>query len=362
MTYIIDAHEDIASSALTFKRDYRQSALVIRKSEIGTPYPIWNEGEATLGWPEYQTGKVAVIFATLFATPFAYKGGDWDVMAYRNPKEAAQVWQDQLDYYSRLCNESPEKFKIILNQKDLAAVLEPWEQGTPGDHPVGLVLSFEGVEGLREPAELEEYYAKGVRLVGPVWAGTRYCGGSNEERDFDKEGFELMEVMASLGIPLDISHMREKAALTALDRFEGTIFASHANARSMIKGSTLERHLSDLTIRRLQERGGVAGVVPFSKFLVPDWTPATPRETVTIKQVAAQIDYYCQLSGNSRHVGIGSDFDGRYGSPNMPIEMETIADVQKLEPVLTEMGYTAEDRQNIFHNNWKKILEMVLPA
>ncbi len=363
MTYIIDAHEDIACGALSFNRDYRLSAAEIRQSELGTEFPIWNNGQATLGWPDYQQGKVAVVFATLFIAPAKYSDGPWDVMAYRDHAEAAKLWQAQLDYYHRLCNESPDKFKLILNQKDLHEVLTPWQAGTTGNHPVGLVLSIEGAEGLREPAELAEYHAQGVRLVGPVWAGTRYCGGTLEERPFDKEGFELMEVMASLGIPLDISHMRERAALTAIDRFEGVVYASHANARVLLKGNTIsERHLTDLTVQRLYEREGVIGVVPFNRFLVPDWTPAVPRETVTIKKVIEQIDHYCQIKGSSKGVGIGSDFDGGFGSPQIPLEMETIADLQKIGPALTEIGYTAVDINNIFHQNWEDTLERILPA
>jgi membrane dipeptidase len=155
--------------------------------------------------------------------------------------------------------------------------------------------------------------------------------------------------------------MRENAALTALDRFEGPVYASHANARALLKGSTNERHLSKLTIDRLFEREGVVGVVPYNKFLIPDWTPSIRRETVTIKKVIEQIDHYCQISGNSNQVGFGSDFDGGFGSPNIPLEMETIADLQKIGPLLVELGYTAQDIDNIFHKNWETTLEKVLP-
>jgi hypothetical protein len=47
MTYIIDAHEDIACAALSFNRNYLHSAAEIRKSEAGTEIPVWNNGEAT---------------------------------------------------------------------------------------------------------------------------------------------------------------------------------------------------------------------------------------------------------------------------------------------------------------------------
>jgi membrane dipeptidase len=361
MTYIIDSHEDIACSALSFNRDILLSAHATRSKEKGTQIPVWNNGETTLGWPDYQTGKIALIFASLFVAPAAYSGGAWDVMAYRDNIEAEKLTRQQIDYYEKLTEEHPDQFRLVRNRRELRAVLTPWEQEPESEHPVGLVMLLEGAEGLRSPLLLEDFYARGLRQVGPVWAGTRYCGGTNEERPFDHEGRALLEVMASLGIPLDISHMRENAALTALDIFEGAVFASHANARAMIKGSTSERHLTDLVIRRVQERGGVIGVVPFNKFLIPDWTSSTSREKVTLNEVAGQIDYYCQMSGNSHQVGIGSDFDGGFGLQNIPCEMDTISDLQKLDPVLEKMGYTAGDIENIFHTNWKKHLENILP-
>lgn len=88
-------------------------------------------------------------------------------------------------------------------------------------------------------------------------------GGTFEQGDFTNEGYALLEIMAELGYTLDISHMNEVSALQALDRYEGPVIASHANARSLIKNIEGERQLTDRTIRRLIERGGVMGVVPF---------------------------------------------------------------------------------------------------
>lgn len=358
MTYLIDAHEDIACAALSFNRDICLSAFETRKREIGTQVPVWNFGEATLGWPEYQAGKVALVFGTIFIAPAKYSDGSWDVMAYRNTAEAEKLMGQQFDYYHRLVEEHPDQFRLVTNRRELAAVLDPWEKDLPGPHPVGLVLLLEGAEGLSSPHVLEEYYERGLRQVGPVWAGTRYCAGTNEDRPFDKEGRALLEVMASLNLPLDISHMRESSALATLDYYSGPVTASHANAQA-VNGSSHHRHFTDTMIRRLQERGGVIGVVPFNKFLAADWSPSDPRPS--LDKVAAQIDYYCQMSGNSKQAAIGSDFDGGFGYPNIPLELNTIADLQKLDPILTKMGYTAEDVSNIFHNNWKRHLENILP-
>jgi membrane dipeptidase len=62
---IIDAHEDLAWNMLTFGRDYNLSAAETRQREAGTDTPLLN-GDTLLGWPEYQRGRVAVVFSVLF--------------------------------------------------------------------------------------------------------------------------------------------------------------------------------------------------------------------------------------------------------------------------------------------------------
>lgn len=361
MTYMIDAHQDIAYNAITLHRDFRLSAHEIRQREIGTSFPALNNGEATLGWKDYQSGKIAVIFATLFLTPKKYNGGDYETQTYATPGEARLLFRRQLDYYRSL-TEDGRYYRLIQNQSDLTQVLQPWKSDLPGDHPVGLILLLEGAEALGNPQELEEYYEEGLRMVGPVWSGLRYMGGTYEDHPFDSAGRHLLEVMASLNLVLDISHMRERAALTSLDLYEGPLMAGHGNCRTVNGGQGGERHFTDQTLRRLIERGGVMGVLPYNKFLVADWNPSLPRESVTLNDVIRHIDHVCQLSGDSKHVAIGSDFDGGFGYPRIPFEMDTIADFQKLGPALAERGYTEEDIQNIMHQNWLNLLERSLPA
>lgn len=360
MTFIIDAHQDIAYNSLTFSRNFRLSAQAIREKEKDTPIPAQNGGEATLGWEDYQRGKIAVIFSTIFLTPRKYNGGAFETQTYASPKEARPLLMKQMDLY-REWSDDGRYYQLIQNQADLARVLQPWQENEPGNHPVGLILLLEGAEGLGDPSELEEYYAMGLRIVGPVWSGIRYMGGTDEDRPFDTEGRKLLEVMSDLNLPMDISHMREHAALTAMDHYEGLVLAGHAACRAINKVQTGERQLTDLTIRRLIEHGGVMGILPYNSFLVTDWNPSLPRESVTINDIILHIDHVCQLAGDSKHAAIGSDFDGGFGFPQIPLEMDTVADLQKIKPALAERGYSDVDITNIFNQNWLDLLERSLP-
>ena len=83
---------------------------------------------------------------------------------------------------------------------------------------------------------------------------------------------------------------------------------SHANARALLKGVEGERHLTDLTIRRLIERDGVMGVLPFNRFLRPDWSNTDDRQLVTLRTLAAHIDHICQLAGDALPCRAGNRF------------------------------------------------------
>jgi membrane dipeptidase len=368
LAFIIDGHEDLATNMITFGRDYRRSAAETRAREDGTSTPGLN-GDTLLGWEDYQRGKVALIFATLFSSPEKYRLDGWDITTFSNPAEAHSVCLRQLDAYKKLAENDPEKYSLVMSSRDLESVLEPWLDEPSAfphtTHPVGLMILMEGAEGLKEPEEVEEWWHAGVRMIGPVWSGTRWCGGTREPGRFTPEGFQLLDHMANTGFILDISHMSPESALQALDYYPGRIAASHANAISLIHGSTSpvfqNRHLTDETIRLLVGRNGVIGVLPMIPMLVANWKSGDPRSAATLETVFTQIDHICQLAGDTLHVALGTDFDGGFGLQSSLEDLDTIADLQKLDPILRKNGYSGSDIAAILGNNWKRFLEESLP-
>jgi membrane dipeptidase len=365
MNLLIDSHEDIAWNILNLKRDYTKSAYDIRQAEQNTPIPAFN-GSTLLGWPQYQQANACIIFGTLFCEPRRLDNGKYPVLNYETPSEAHQCYRKNLDAYHQLTDENPEKFRLILNQSDLAQHLTAWDThvNTPKDTPppVGIVILMEGAEGITEPAQVEDWFQWNVRIIGPAWAGNPYCGGTREPGPLTKTGYALLENMANLDIILDISHMDHQSARQALDFYPGQVIASHSNAEALIKNIPINRHLKDKTIQQLIERDGVMGIVPLNAFLDWDWQSHGGRQSLSLDNIIAQIDYVCQIAGNTRHVGIGTDFDGGYGVESVPPEIDTIADLQKIAPKLAEKGYNDEDINRIFNGNWLRILKNNLPA
>jgi membrane dipeptidase len=356
----VDAHQDLAWNMLNFDRDYTRSASETRQRERGTDVPVQN-GDTLLGWPDYQRGRVGILFATLFASPARATLGKWDSQHYSNANQAYRIYNTQLDAYYRLSDQHPDKFRLVLDQGDLKEVLSDWNLEEADSHPVGLVPLMECAEAVRHPSELEEWWLRGVRIIGPAWKGTRFCGGTHEPGALTKEGFALLEGMADSGFALDLSHMDEEAVLQSLDVYPGRIIASHANAKALLKDPVSNRFLSDRVIQGIIERGGIIGIVPFNPFLVSGWKPSDGREVVGLKHVIAQIDHICQIAGDARHAGIGSDFDGGFGLQETPAEIDTIADLTKLIPDLADRGYTDEDIAAVLGRNWIDFLDQTLP-
>lgn len=387
---LVDAHEDLAWNIKTFGRDYTLPAAETRRREQGTLTPQRN-GDTLLGWTEYQRGRVAVVFASLFAAPRHRAEADWDEQVYATTDQARSLYRGQVDTYTDLVESHLDHFRLIRSLEDLDETLEAWEklglppppvenalkensggaeeesgkdEGEP-DQPVsgpavGLVISMEGAEAVGHPGELEEWWELGVRIIGPAWAGTRFCGGTRQPGPLTKEGYALLEGMAGLGFGLDISHMDEQAALQALDVYPGTILASHSNVAALLKGLDTNRHLSPRLVQGLIERDGVIGIVPLNHFLVPGWKSGDGRQAVRLEHVVAHIDYVCQSAGDARHVGLGTDFDGGYGVQSVPAEVDTIADLWKIVPLLSQIGYTDQDIAAILGGNWIDRLRRIL--
>jgi membrane dipeptidase len=359
---LVDAHEDLAYNILNFGRDYTRSAAETRRSEKEnlSPAPGLN-GETLLGWPDYQRGRVGVLFSTLFVTPLRRRDGEWDKQVYADASQAHDLYRAQLDVYHKLTDDHPHQFHLIGSRTDLEAVLTHWADLETENHPVGLVPLMEGAEGVRTPSELEQWWEWGVRVIGPAWAGTRFCGGTREPGPLTDDGRALLAAMADIGFTLDLSHMDKQSVMQSLDLYQGPIMVSHATAAALLPGYDGNRLLADEVIQGIIERDGIIGVTPFCRFLDSEWKKGDPREGITLETVAAHVDHICQMAGDAWHVGLGSDFDGGFGLSAVPAGIDTIADLQKLGPILAAKGYNGEQVTAVLGGNWLRHLQTYLP-
>jgi membrane dipeptidase len=118
-------------------------------------------------------------------------------------------------------------------------------------------------------------------------------------------------------------------------------------------------------IRALVDRGAVIGMAFDAWMLVPGWVrgQTQPRQAgVTLETVLQHLDHVCQIAGSARHVGIGSDLDGCFGTEQTPADLESIADLTRIPDLLRQRGFCEADVQGVMRENFLRILRGALPA
>ena len=362
MPFILDAHQDLAYNMTVYGRDYRLPNAQTRLRDLQAAGGTERRG-SLLGLPEYNAANVGLVFGTLFAAPKRRSSPDSAPdEAYDTPSEARRIYWKQLDFYHHLAETQSDSYRLVLTQTELKNHLSLWQSHAQSLKPIGIIPLMEGAEGIVDLDELPRWWERGLRIIGLAWAGNRFCGGTREPGGLTSDGKDLIRAMAEIGFVLDLSHMDEPAALTCLDLYPGKIIASHANAAKLVRGYNTNRLLSDEVIAKLIARGGCIGVAPINSFLDAKGREEGGKEAVSLRMVAEQIDYICQLAGDVRHVGIGTDFDGGLGVGQVPAELDTIADLPRLFPFLIDLGYDAHQISRIAADNFLDLIKTTLPA
>ena len=354
---IVDGHEDLAYNVLMDGRNCLHSAHATRAEEDGGPVPGVN-GLCMVGLPEWLRGGVAVVFATLLAIPRTQS--HHGEAGYPNPESAHQLAIAQLNIYRAWAAGHPQ-ISLITHRPDLDRVLATWSppSASPARREVGLVLLIENADVIRTPDEVDFWYRQGVRLIGPAWHSNRYTGSTFDSGPLTALGRELLARMARRRMILDLTHMSDEACAEALDRYEGTVVATHANPRRLVP---MYRMLAGETIAGVIAHDGVVGIMPANWALDPDWNEAKTKADVPVDAVVDAIDVVCQLAGNARHVGIGTDFDGGFGAEATPAGLGTVADLPLVAEALARRGYDQESVEAIMGGNWLRLLRRHLPG
>ena len=350
---IVDAHLDLSMNALEWNRDLTKPVAEINAREKGLKDKP-DRGNAVVSLPELRKGNIGLVVATQIAR---YVAPDNQLPGWHSPEQAWAQTQGQLAWYKAM--EFAGEMVQINNLQLLEKHLLLWTDDSSAEKkPIGYMLSLEGADSILSMQHLEKAYENGVRAVGPAHYGPgRYAQGTDATGFMGPKGHELLRKMEELNIILDATHLCDDSFWEALDHFNGAVWASHNNCRALVNHN---RQFSDEQIKALIERGAVVGGAMDAWMLVPGWErgKSDPKTMeCNLNKVIDHLDHICQLAGNCLHVGIGSDLDGAFGREQCPYDLETIADLQKLNQLLDERGYTAADIENILHKNWIRFLK-----
>ena len=347
---LIDAHLDLAMNAIDWDRNLDLEVDAIRELEKDMTQPGRGNGTTTL--PEMRRGEVFLSVVTVIsrtARPGLSTGAASQEISCARAR-------GQLAYYRVL--ESQGKVRLITEARQMDELRGAWERAQDGA-PLGFILSMEGADPIVWPEQVHEWYELGLRQISLSHYGvSAYAHGTGTEGGLTDQGPALLREMSAAGIALDLTHLADVAFREALEHFDGPVLASHNNCRALVPN---QRQLTDEQIAAIVERDGVIGAALDAWMLYPNWVRGeTSPQVLSLSAVADHIDHVCQLAGNCRHAAIGSDLDGGYGTEQTPRDLNTIADLQKLEGLLADRGYAETDIAAIFHGNWMRFFGRVL--
>jgi membrane dipeptidase len=350
--FCIDGHLDLAYNGLFFNRDIKKPVADARAWEAGMIGK--GRGRNTVCLPDMRRGEIGLCFSTINAR---HATGFKTAIDF-SPEGAWAAAQGQLAFYDLL--ERQGALRRIKIQGELEAHLHDWER-RPNMAPIGHVLCIEGADCLLEPHEVFAWWRAGLRILSLSHYGTsQYAHGTNTEGGLFPPAGELLGYLERLGMILDLTHTADGSFWEALEVFGGRVIATHNNCRALVPR---QRQFTDEMIRAIAARDGVIGVALDDWMLSTEFEIAEHRpELVTLDTVIDHVVHICNLTGSARHVAIGTDLDGGYGTEQTPSDLDTIADLQKLPALLRSRGFTDADVEAFMHGNWLRLLRSALPA
>lgn len=232
---------------------------------------------------------------------------------------------------------------------------------TRSEGKIALLLSLEGAEPIgTDLAKLDEFYGRGVRLLGLTWSRENHVGhgagygpdGETDTLGLKPFGKELVRRADELGILIDVSHLNQGGCDDVAVLVTRPFFASHSNTRAL---RPMDRNLSDRTIAAIAAGGGVIGANGYSG-LVGDPGQAT------VARLADHIEYLHDRAGVDR-VGLGLDLMIRIsgGSDTFTYQgvtaeaFDILPDhgaMDNLRRELAGRGWSAQDIAAVVGENW----------
>jgi membrane dipeptidase len=272
---------------------------------------------------------------------------------YRKAREDAEK---KYNLIKAVADENPERAAIAYSPADVRRITS---QGK-----FAVVISMLNAYPLgTELGELDEWYKRGVRVLGYTHAGNNaWADSSRPSRalndkpdehgglsDLGKQGIARLN---RLGMLIDVSQLTTPALKQVLMLTKAPVVATHSGLRSIIDAP---RNLSDEELDLIKKNGGVVQVVAFSNYLrkAPEVAEGGPAVApATVAQLVDSISYAVRKIGID-HVGIASDFNHGGGVTGWQNEGEA----QNVTVELLRRGYSEQDIAKLWGGNFMRVWE-----
>jgi membrane dipeptidase len=325
---VVDTHndtiQDIMAGTIPHAKEYSLKRTLAERSE---------EGQIDI--PRIRDGGVDCLMFAMVVSRAIYQG--------RRLRRLLQM----LDVFYSEIEQNPLDIALATTYSDVVNIAK--------DGKIAAIISIEGVEALEgDIGALRMLYKLGVRSItlthfarNELGDGSRDDSGSH----LTEFGLEVIREMNRLGMIIDISHINETGFYDVLENTKSTVIASHSNCKAL---SNHHRNLTDDQIRAMAENGGVVNLSYCGGFIKQGVTRENLGQ-VTIDDWLNHVDHINDLVGHN-YIGLGSDFDGGCGFP----EMDDITKVPEITRGLVSRGYSDGEISDILGGNDLRVFEKVL--
>lgn len=266
-------------------------------------------------------------------------------IAQRWPSETYDSLFERAKYQAEKLNTAALQygdFSLVKTKRDLKKVLD---QRAAGRKVLGGLLGTEGSHALDgELDNINRLFELGFRMMSLQHFFDNKLGGSLHGEsglgltDF---GYAAVDRMTELGVMIDVAHSSEKVVNDLLDHRPQALIVSHSG----FKGDCdTPRNISDATMQRIAENGGLIGV--------GFWDAAVCEQSVAA--IVDSIRYGIDLVG-ADHVALGSDWDGHV---NTPIDASQAA---YLTQRMLEVDFSEDEIRKVMGGNTAAFFAAHLP-
>jgi membrane dipeptidase len=293
---------------------------------------------------------------------------------------------------------------VEKNPNDLALVRSVDEANAARNaSKTGILIGIEGGYAIENDLVLlREFHRAGVRLMTLThWTATDWADASGDQKPvhggLTEFGESVVAEMNKLGMIIDVSHVHDETFWDVLRLSKAPVVASHSCCRAL---SPHHRNLSDEMLKALAEKDGLVGINFWPGFLDGDYErrqkelfektaadyglpadrvaiiQAEPAKrdkfyadfrarwaklnisvpAIDVKTVVDHINHVVKVTGDTDHVGLGSDFDG---IDDTPAGLENIGLVPNITKELVGRGYKPADIRKILGGNFLRVFTAV---
>lgn len=298
------------------------------------------------------------------------------VTAWSPPADAATAL-DGLMYWHGIARER-EGLEVVRTVDDIRRMKR--------EGKAGLLLAAQDGDWVgHELGRIEAFHAAGLRMMLLVYSADNQLGGGCLDRTdagLSLLGQRVVEECNRVGVVLDLSHTGRRTTLEIIDHSAHPCVWSHSNCAAIVPNP---RNVDDEQIRACVTRGGVVGTVSWGPLCMKPDTTHRP----TLDDYIDHIDHVCQIAGDARHVGMGTDISiGTYpehvhdpfGAPPYPVftqrynehvtadirarernieGFDDYAQIVNVADRLLARGYSEQDVRGVLGENFLRVFQEV---